>query len=128
MPIYEYQCVSCGRVEELLLSMNEKYTGVCPDCGGSMERKVSNISFILKGNGFYLNEYASEDKKRKMAEEKSQKPAAESKPDQKTAAVTPEEKKAGPPPAADKKDTSSAPAATAAAPSTPDKKDPSAGK
>ncbi len=44
----------------------------CPDCGGTLKKKISNTSFVLKGTGWYVTDYASDKKKseRKQGDEK----------------------------------------------------------
>jgi putative FmdB family regulatory protein len=46
MPLYEYQCESCGAVEELLVSRSESDNpGVtCEDCGGKLKRIFSTTA------------------------------------------------------------------------------------
>ena len=39
MPIYDYKCVSCGRVFEVFSSEDHKVK--CPDCGKKAERMLS---------------------------------------------------------------------------------------
>jgi putative FmdB family regulatory protein len=39
MPIYEFECTSCGETFEVILSMNEASPS-CPTCGGSKCRKL----------------------------------------------------------------------------------------
>jgi putative FmdB family regulatory protein len=41
MPIYEYKCKSCGREEELLVSLSEADGQQCPGCGKALERIMS---------------------------------------------------------------------------------------
>ncbi len=41
MPIYEYNCSSCGRKVELLVSSSEEAEPECPGCGAVMERVMS---------------------------------------------------------------------------------------
>ena len=41
MPIYEYQCKSCGRQIEVLQSSSEAEKQKCPGCGKAMERIMS---------------------------------------------------------------------------------------
>ncbi len=41
MPIYEYNCKSCGREEELLVSSSAASNLECPGCGAAMERVMS---------------------------------------------------------------------------------------
>ena len=58
MPIYEYVCESCGKEKEYLLFPGEEEPESCPECGGSLRRKPSfGVGFVLKGAGFYVNDY-----------------------------------------------------------------------
>lgn len=53
MPIYEYQCNECGRIEEVLeMHENEDHTNLpCPQhCPGHMKRIMSAHSFIERVN------------------------------------------------------------------------------
>ena len=40
MPIYEYECISCGRVHETLVRSREE-PSACPACGGELKRLIS---------------------------------------------------------------------------------------
>ena len=52
MPIYEYECESCGIRFERLQSMKEIPFTECPECGGRVHRLVSGgAGFIFKGAG-----------------------------------------------------------------------------
>jgi putative FmdB family regulatory protein len=66
MPVYEYQCSRCGEIFEIFHKINELYQDGCPKCQGSAKRILSPSNFILKGSGFYVNDYPS--KSRKQAE------------------------------------------------------------
>jgi len=58
MPIYEYECTSCGhRFEEWQKDFKEREV-VCSVCGAKAKRLISNTSFILKGSGWYVTDYA----------------------------------------------------------------------
>jgi len=57
MPIYEYQCQSCGAHVEKMQRITEPALTVCPDCGGELQKLVSLSSFHLKGNGWYVTDY-----------------------------------------------------------------------
>jgi putative FmdB family regulatory protein len=57
MPIYEYNCDKCG-VFEVTQRITEKPLDVCPTCGGSVKRLISHTSFVLKGSGWYVTDYA----------------------------------------------------------------------
>jgi len=51
MPIYEYRCRECGRIQEFLIIGNANADIVCPDCGSkNMERLFSAASFINSSN------------------------------------------------------------------------------
>ncbi len=52
MPIYEYQCLQCGRNFELFQSVGAD-PGPCPYCQGTVRRIYSSIGVIFKGSGFY---------------------------------------------------------------------------
>jgi putative FmdB family regulatory protein len=72
MPIYEYECLSCGKQCEVIQKFNDEPLNSCPDCGGAMHKLISQTSFVLKGTGWYVTDYARpETKKTKEAEVKS---------------------------------------------------------
>jgi len=60
MPIYEYECQSCGHRFEEWQKMSDKPISVCPKCSvGKVEKLISHTSFQLKGGGWYNDLYAS---------------------------------------------------------------------
>lgn len=59
MPIYEYQCQSCGHEHEALVR-GGKEPSSCPACeAGGLRRKISRAGVIFKGSGFYINDSRS---------------------------------------------------------------------
>ena len=70
MPIYEYRCTGCGSEHEFIQRFSDKPKSKCPDCGGKLRKLISNTSFVLKGTGWYVTDYASGDRKAKMEAEK----------------------------------------------------------
>jgi putative FmdB family regulatory protein len=58
MPIYEYQCDTCGHIEEVLQKISDKPLSKCSRCSGKMHKLVSQSSFHLKGTGWYVTDYA----------------------------------------------------------------------
>jgi len=59
MPTYEYQCDACGRLFKRFQSMSDRPVETCPECGGEVRRLISGgAGFILKGSGFYRNDYS----------------------------------------------------------------------
>lgn len=68
MPIYEYQCETCGRIFEYQQKITDQALTTCPieicqnqdhQGKGKVHRMISkNVGLIFKGNGFYLTDYA----------------------------------------------------------------------
>lgn len=91
MPIYEYECVDCGKIFETMQKITEEPLDTCPSCSGKLRKLVSNCSFQLKGSGWYLTDYARKsEKKEEKKEEKKDK-----KTDSGEAKVKPKEKNQG---------------------------------
>lgn len=61
MPIYEYECASCGVKSDVLQKLNDPAPEKCERCGAerSLSRVVSRTSFVLKGGGWYSDLYGS---------------------------------------------------------------------
>jgi len=70
MPIYEYECPNCGKQYEIFQRFNDEPLSRCHECGGHVHKLISRTSFILKGTGWYVTDYASPERK-KAAEAKS---------------------------------------------------------
>src|SRR5215207_1502991 len=58
MPIYEYQCLHCGRRTEQLQRMDGPPLAACPSCGGEVKKLISSPAFQFKGSGWYATDYA----------------------------------------------------------------------
>ncbi len=89
MPVltYEYQCERCERVFEVRQRISEPPLATCEKCGGPVRRLLAPAPFILKGSGFYVNDYPSE--ARKKAQEVEKKGAQESRSAPESPASTP---------------------------------------
>ena len=93
MPIYEYECLSCGKHFEHIQKITDDPLTICTFCNGKVKKLVSNCSFQLKGTGWYATDYAQKsDKKegkkqaiKKDKTEKSQDKSTEKKSSQETA-------------------------------------------
>jgi putative FmdB family regulatory protein len=71
MPIYEYKCESCGEQFEVLQKFSDKPLTDCILCSeGPVKKLISASSFILKGAGFYVNDYPSASRKQATASDK----------------------------------------------------------
>ena len=71
MPIYEYECENCGRRLEVWQKITEDPLTVCEVCGGKLCKLISQSSFILKGTGWYVTDYARKDQKKSSSKEDS---------------------------------------------------------
>jgi putative FmdB family regulatory protein len=58
MPIYEYECLQCGKRTELLQRMDGAPLAACPQCGGPVKKLISSPAFQFKGSGWYATDYA----------------------------------------------------------------------
>jgi putative FmdB family regulatory protein len=64
MPIYEYQCSSCGHHLEAFQKMTETPLTECPACHqSSLAKLVSAAGFQLKGTGWYATDFKDKGKK-----------------------------------------------------------------
>jgi putative FmdB family regulatory protein len=70
MPIYEYQCNRCREVFEIFHKIDEDVKVACPKCLAPAKRLISATNFILKGSGFYVNDYPSTSRKEGKKSEK----------------------------------------------------------
>ena len=52
MPIYEYQCQSCGNRSEAMQRVSEPPLETCEDCGGDLKKLISAPAFQFKGSGW----------------------------------------------------------------------------
>ena len=63
MPIYEYQCGSCGSKNEHLQKISDEPIVICPTCGSNTYTKlVSAAGFQLKGSGWYATDFKNNSK------------------------------------------------------------------
>lgn len=79
MPIYEYQCGSCGHELEKLQKLSDAPLTDCPACGtASLKKMISAAGFRLKGGGWYETDFKSSNKKNlaEKSDGKKSEPAA----------------------------------------------------
>lgn len=88
MPIYEYQCASCGSRIEIIQTMSEPPRTDCPHCNTPALRKlVSAAGFRLKGTGWYATDFKSKANGGKD-NDADKKPGADASPDTATKSQT----------------------------------------
>jgi len=61
MPIYEYNCVLCGRVIEQI-NKREVVLIKCNFCGGNAYKIISPCNVHYKGKGFYTTDKEGDNK------------------------------------------------------------------
>jgi putative FmdB family regulatory protein len=77
VPTYEYECRSCLRRFEVRQRISEAALSTCEHCGGPVQRLLAAAPFILKGKGWYVTDYPSEERKKALSSESGSKtPAA----------------------------------------------------
>ena len=57
MPIYTYECQSCGSSLERRQSFNDEPLKTHDDCGGDLKRVIYPAGIVFKGSGFYNTDY-----------------------------------------------------------------------
>ncbi len=57
MPIYEYECLSCGKHFDFLQKIDDAPIKKCPECGGELKKLLSAPAFQFKGSGWYVTDY-----------------------------------------------------------------------
>lgn len=77
MPIYEYQCKQCGSHIEKRQSISDDPLKICEKCGGQLEKQWSLSGFQLKGEGWYVTDYAGKKAAVGEAASAGKKPAGE---------------------------------------------------
>src|SRR3954447_14923013 len=74
LPIYTYECQSCGSSLERRQSFSDEPLKVHDECGGNLRRVIHPAGIVFKGSGFYNTDY-----KNSTASNKSAADSAESK-------------------------------------------------
>jgi putative FmdB family regulatory protein len=57
MPLYEYQCETCGRRFEVIQRFSDPPVEVCQTCGGRVRKLLSAPAIQFKGSGWYVTDY-----------------------------------------------------------------------
>ena len=96
MPIYEFECGSCGKRSDHLMRLSDPDPSACPECGAAtLKRVLSAPQFRLAGAGWYETDFKGDkDRKRNIAGDTAETPAKSTeksadKPAEKTADAKP---------------------------------------
>ena len=75
MPLYEYQCDSCGHRFERIRKFSDPPLDVCPECGkGPVTKLLSSPAIQFKGSGFYITDYAKKNSPSETEKKKADSP------------------------------------------------------
>ncbi|MDP3047522.1 MAG: zinc ribbon domain-containing protein [Chloroflexota bacterium] len=71
MPIYEYECKSCGVHFDRKQRWQDEPVKHCPECPGEVRKVMQPVGIVFKGPGFYKTDNSSsgERQERKKSEE-----------------------------------------------------------
>jgi putative FmdB family regulatory protein len=61
MPLYEYECETCGHRFEVIQKFSDRPVETCPKCGGAVRKLLSSPAIQFKGSGWYITDYARKD-------------------------------------------------------------------
>jgi putative FmdB family regulatory protein len=75
MPRYDYVCVNCGHILEVMHGVHESGPLHCARCGGEMRKLLSTPAIVFKGSG-----WAKKDRSNKPAGKPKPASDSESKP------------------------------------------------
>ena len=83
MPLYEYECENCHEHFEVMQKFADEPLTTHQKCGGSVHRLLSAPALQFKGSGWYITDYAKNQKAAdnggaKKADVPSDKPAGSS--------------------------------------------------
>lgn len=58
MPLYEYECDTCGHRFEVIHKFSDPPITVCPKCQAAVRKLFSSPAIQFKGTGWYITDYA----------------------------------------------------------------------
>lgn len=53
MPTYQYRCIDCDGLHEVVQSFTDDALTDCPTCNGSLRKVFNSVGVVFKGSGFY---------------------------------------------------------------------------
>ncbi|HVI59303.1 MAG TPA: FmdB family zinc ribbon protein [Luteimonas sp.] len=70
MPIYAFQCTTCGHDFDRLQKLSDPDPDACPECGApTVRRQLTAPAFRLAGSGWYETDFKKDgDRKRNLVE------------------------------------------------------------
>lgn len=93
MPIYEYRCLDCDHEFERMQKFSDPPADSCPSCTGTVQKLISRSAFHLKGDGWYVTDYARKSGSNGSSDSKSTSSANENSTDSTSQSSTSSESK-----------------------------------
>ena len=85
MPIYEYECLSCGHRMEAIQKISDDPLTDCPACNKpDLKKLISAAAFRLKGGGWYETDFKKGGKKNLVQSDSKEKSDSGAKKDSKS--------------------------------------------
>jgi putative FmdB family regulatory protein len=79
VPLYEYECLKCGKKTEKIENVSGPHLKKCPHCSGKVERLQSAPAIQFKGSGWYVTDYAGKSSAKEGAPSDTASPPADKK-------------------------------------------------
>ncbi len=79
MPLYEYECSTCGTTFEQMHHFNEASVQQCPHGHAGVRRVFAPAGIIFKGSGFYTTDYRRNGNGNAKSETRSEEKKSEAK-------------------------------------------------
>jgi putative FmdB family regulatory protein len=81
MPIYEFECATCGERFDRLQKLSDPDPDACPQCGApGVRRCLTAPSFRLSGSGWYETDFKKDGDKKRNLVDKAEPKTADTKP------------------------------------------------
>jgi putative FmdB family regulatory protein len=81
MPIYEFECSTCGEHFDRLQKLSDPDPDACPQCGAAgVRRCLTAPSFRLSGSGWYETDFKKDGDKKRNLTDKGESKSADTKP------------------------------------------------
>ena len=81
MPIYEFECTTCGEHFDRLQKLSDPDPDACPQCGATgVRRCLTAPSFRLSGSGWYETDFKKDGDKKRNLVDKGESKSTDAKP------------------------------------------------
>jgi putative FmdB family regulatory protein len=75
LPVYEYECQSCGEHFDVMQKLSDPPVTECRLCKGAVRKLLGTPALQFKGSGWYVTDYAGKSSKPEGAAAKKDAPA-----------------------------------------------------